>query len=564
MTRFTKFFRLVVALLFLWGVCPVAAQQAPLAPRLARPNSFNASSFANWQVLIQTGSAAVAGTIIVTPGLVSLGDGTTFNPFSINAPLLLNPGYSNSETVTVTSVSGCGSSVTSPSTCSIGATFVNAHGAGEIVVSGTGGLNEAINYAFAQFGGGEIAIGPEWTGTNANISAAIVYPTISIKDNRLGLTRYWNPTPTGAALAVPATPTSQAACDATHQTCSDATVVGSASWGGASIGCVAYVDIMGNEGPCSLAWTSFTSVASKAIDVAAPAASAGAVGYVVYLSLSGGTYAQAYQIPSTSSNCTLTTLETIIPACAVANTTYGQSASTFGITALFTKGGSQIATYPLNTGLHFTKLGSVAMTAASLTPISNSSVSYAYAPSNRVGAPGISSANVINYAASGSSATAIPNAIATWTIPANYFNYIGAEFRVSGKWTYTDGGDSSTELRVAWDAALSNATTVPTTLCSMVDTATGTGAAYNGTYTCTIRIATVGATGTALVNGYATQNLAAGATTLVRNSADVAVAPSAATVNTTVPARIVVYFIGTGATNNPGAQGLGASLEVLN
>src|SRR5205807_2897973 len=133
---------------------------------------------------------------------------------------------------------------------------------------------------------------------------------------------------------------------------------GSASWGGTVFGCVTYVDIMGNEGPCS-ATASFTSVASKAIDIASPAAATGAVGWIPYLSLSAGSYAQAYQIPVTSTVCTLTTLETVIPACALANTAYGQATSTFGVNALF-NGGAQIASYPVNTGMHFPALGSVA------------------------------------------------------------------------------------------------------------------------------------------------------------------------------------------------------------
>jgi hypothetical protein len=67
------------------------------------------------------------------------------------------------------------------------------------------------------------------------------------------------------------------------------------------------VDIAGNEGPCS-ATASFTNVTVKAIDVGTPAAATGAVGYTIYLSLSGGTYAQAFQVPITSSICTMTTL----------------------------------------------------------------------------------------------------------------------------------------------------------------------------------------------------------------------------------------------------------------
>lgn len=525
----------------------------------------------NFRASVMQGATASGVQTLIVSNPQGLPDGRQILPYSLTAPVTVD---SETETPTSVAVATCPGGQIPQGCTAITATWTAIHGSGQNnVSSGTYGLQEAINDASGcQYAsstsilcgsqGGEVVIDKSWKGTNSLITAASPYNNVAIMDLRQGVPIFWNVTPTGASLAVPTTLTSQAACDATHQFCSDATVAGSASWGSTVFGCVAYVDIMGNEGPCSLT-ASFTSVASKAIDVKAPAASTGAVGYVVYLSLSGGTYAQAYQIPSTASNCTLTTLETTLPACAVTNATYGQTGSTFGQTALFTTGGSQITTYPVNTGLHFTQLASVAMTAASQTPVSNSSVSYTYAPGSHVGLPGISPANSSIYAAAGSSATLIPNAIATWTIPAGQFNYIGAEFRVTGKWTYTDGGDTSTNLYVKWDAPGTNATTVGTTLCNVLDTATGTGAAYNGTYTCTVKVVSIGATGTALVNGYSTQSLAAGATTLVRNGADIAVAASGS-IDLASIARISVYFIGTGATNNPGAQGLEATLEQLN
>jgi len=541
--------------------------------------TYYAPGYATWSGRVISGNTGTGSQSIIIAGSagggtggLQLADGTTLSlgtVFSTLTPTIIDFGQGNQETVTPTAVSigtcpagnlGVGGSM---QCVTFTGSFSNTHGQSAVVIDGSYGAQTAANYAF-QLGGGVVIVDGVWAtmgGTNAMLSALVPFANVSVEDFRGGTPRFWNVTPTGAAFAAPTTLTAQAACDATHQFCSDANVAGSASWGGTVFGCVTYVDIAGNEGPCS-ATASFTSVASKAINIASPAAATGAVGWIPYLSLSAGTYAQAYQIPVTSSVCTLTTLETVIPACAIANTTYNQVTSTFGKNTLF-NGGAQIASYPVNTGMHFPALGSVAMTAASLTPISNSSVSYSYAPSNRVGAPGISSANVVNYAASGSSATTIPNAIASWSIPANYFNYVGAEFRVSGKFTYTDGGDTSTKVRVMWDAAGTNSTTLPTVVCDMVDTATGTAAAYNGNYTCTIKVATTGATGTALANGYSAQSLAAGATTLVRNTIDIGTAVSSS-INLTAPARIVVYFVGTGATNNPGAQGLSATLEVLN
>ena len=534
--------------------------------RVATNYAYGYGNIAGANVIIGN-TATGTQTLTVCPAVRSLPDGRPVSLFFIGAPVNFDTGFANFEAVTPTSVS----LVTPPQgqqgdqqCAAITGTFNQTHGASLFpnqVRSGSFGLDEAINDARQP--GGTVVVDTSWGGTNATITAAPVFANVAIVDYRSGIPRNWVPTPTGAAVAAPTGigVTGQQACDATHQSCSDATVAGSASYAGGAIHTsVTCVDILGNESPGS-ADATWTDVSSKAIDIGPPAATPGCVGFIPYVSLDAGTYAQAYQIVPTPSICTLTTL-TPIPACAVANTTYNQAASTFGANALF-NGGAQITAYPVNTSMHFPALGSTAMTAASQTPISNSSVTYSYAPGNRTGACQISSANVSNYAASGSSATTVPNAIATWTIPAGCFNYIGAEFRVSGKFTYTDGGDSSTNVFVKWDSNTTNATTVGTTLCNMADTATGTGAAYNGNFTCTVKVKTTGATGTALADGYSAQSLAAGATTLVRNTIDIGTGATGS-INLTVPARVVVYFIGTGATNNPGAQTLGARLEVLN
>lgn len=535
---------------------------------------FPALTYGGYQERVSGGGGAASTTYAITMPrgyAVTLGGGAQFVPYSILTPILVGVGAVQ-ETVTPTGVSGCGVGVNNANACSITAAFTYAHGVGTVVQSSTKGLAEADLVAWAN-GGGQVEVDQAWYaagGTAAIITAAPVLPGVSVLDLSYGPARNWNPTPTGLALAAPTLPavniTGQLACDGTHQMCSDATVAGSASWGGAIFACWTYVDIFGNEGPCS-ATTTWTSAASKAIDLGIPAASPGAVGAVPYLSLSGGSYALAYQIPVTSTICTMTKLEIITPACAVTNANFGQVGSTFGAGGLFTTGGAQITTYPVNTSMTAPILATTAATLAAQHPMTNSSITYSYAPGARTGACGSSSANIVQLAAaggiSGSSATTVPNPLTSWTIPAACFNYIGAEFRVSGKWTYTDGGDTSTRLIVAWDSNVTDTASVPTPLCNILDTATGTGAAYNGTYTCTVRILTTGASGTAMVNGYSTQSLAAGATTLVRNGADVAVAASAA-IDLAVNGRIVVWFEGVGATNNPGAQALGATLEWLN
>lgn len=550
-------------------VPPVHAQQA--GSTLSRvAGRYMASNYALWRgnVIVGINAAATAALTVSNPS--PLPDGRVIS-YSVGEPVNVD---GDTETLTAVTPVSCPGAGYSNGCASITAAWAAAHPGGtNDIATGTFGVQEAIDDAAgfvsgANTGNGGVVVVDNPGVTNAILTAAMVMPNVSIEDDRAGAARPWNATPTGLYLAVPTTLTAQAACDATHQFCSDASAAGSASWGSTVYGCVAYVDIMGNEGPCSATSTVFTSVASMAIDVAAPAASPGAVGYVVYLSLSGGTYALAYQVPSTSANCTLTKLETITPACAVANATYGQSASTFGADALFTKGGSQIATYPVNTAMSYPILATTAETLLAQHPISNSSVTYSYAPSNRVGACAISSANTVtlNNAAgiSAGSATTVPNPLATWTIPAGCLNYIGAEVRVSGLFTYTDAGSgTSTIVTVSWDANGTNTTSVPLKVCDMHDTFTSVSGADNVEFTCTFKVLTTGTTGTVLAWGHSIGAIAAGATTLMRTSLSAPVAASGS-VNLATNARISAMFEAVGQTTTTGAQTIDATLEVLN
>ena len=116
---------------------------------------------------------------------------------------------------------------------------------------------------------------------------------------------------------------------------------------------------------------------------------------------------------------------------------------------------------------------------------------------------------------------------------------------------------------VAWDAAGTNTTTVPTALCTIANTHTEAAAQQSGYYSCTVRILTTGATGTALVNGSGYFDIATGsAGTLVGGANETAVAASGS-INLTVPARISVRFSNTGSTVTA-AQQLEGTLEVLN
>jgi hypothetical protein len=408
---------------------------------------FVAARYGTWSVPVAVGNSATgSATITLYTSTVSLTDGTVIMPFSTTAPITINDGAS-SETVTPTAVSGCSFGALENS-CQITASFSNTHGRGTTVQSGTFGLQESINAAFA-YGGGVVIVDAKWGGANSNLTAAVGYHNVSVEDRRSGVIQYWNLAPnTLTVLATPTALTAQAACDSTHTFCSDSSTAG--TWtSGTLYGCVAYVDIMGNEGPCSTT-ANFTTVVSKAVDVGAPAASTGAVGYTVYLSLIGGSYAFAYKVPITSSICTLTRVETVVAACAVTNATYGQTGSN-----------AQVAAVTVNTA----QLALQASTISATTDYvgnHNGHTVYSYMPSNHIALPGVVTASV-PFPIAAAAATTVPAVLGTLTLPAGYMNFIGKEIEICGYATQAANGSTATisSISLWWDAAGSNAAGVP-------------------------------------------------------------------------------------------------------
>lgn len=98
-------------------------------------------------------------------------DGIEFYPLATSAPV--NVGIdSNVEKVTPSAVSA---SLPGYGAMNFTATFANAHGEGDPVVSATVGLQEAINYAQQQ-GGGKVIVDAAWAaagGTTTMINNAV-------------------------------------------------------------------------------------------------------------------------------------------------------------------------------------------------------------------------------------------------------------------------------------------------------------------------------------------------------------------------------------------------------
>jgi hypothetical protein len=276
---------------------------------------------------------------------------------------------------------------------------------------------------------------------------------------------------------------------------------------------------MGNEGPCSADY-SFTDTSAYAIQFTAPAASAGAVGYIPYIGLESGAAAHEYQVKlvtqptvigvapvAVAGLCTLTTLETITPACAVANTTYGQSGS-----------GAVVAAYPVVTSPLAVGQGGLS-TASYYIGNSNSRTVYQYQPGASVGTAGIvrsSNAFTITTAA----ASTVPQVMGTLALPPGFMNYVGRSIRVCGEaYSSTQGASTVVAIKFEWDAQGSDVTTgLPVILGGPLVTntlTTGTTGYFSFCQDLTTTVASASATGGSILaaNGYLIESaLTTGAT----------------------------------------------------
>jgi hypothetical protein len=514
---------LAAALLVVATGVPSSAQYAPSGgsnqSRVA--GHFVASNY-NYpptnNYVVNGNSATGTATITLQIASIKLPDGRQILPYNIFTPILVG-GPSNQEYLLPTGVSNCYyNSSTGNGQCQVTGSFSNTHGFGEPVVSGTAGMAEAVYDAFLA-GGGIVVSDKAWEGgvnlscTNcyASVSALlnglVVFPTVTIeRDGPYGVGS-WGPAPANDTfLAVPATLT--------------ATTVGfglngANTTGGTYTGtstyhaCVSYVDIMGNEGPCSLDFSSLTAGtgSTNQIGVAAPVASAGAIGYTVYISLASGSYAFAYQVPLTTGVCTLTTFESVTPACAVANTAYGQSGSNAIVSAL-----------TVNTSPLALQLGA-ASTTSDYVGNSNGHTVYAYVPGSHVALGGIVGASMPFTAGPATVATTVPQVVGTLALPANFMDYVGKTIRLCGKMTLTENAtpDTIQKLQAWWDGAGSDAAGVPVLLGTIfVPVTTSTAAAYNEPWcfdlTTTVQGTSVTAGSILISDGWMTNFLASAGT----------------------------------------------------
>ncbi len=485
----------VLALLSVFLALPVlfqqkaSAQGVPPAGQSRLSNEYVASNFGRWNLRAQSGSTGTGSYSLTFPAggyTVNTAAGS-FTPFTTTTRLLVGQG-TNQETVTPTTVSGCG--ISSTGTCTVTATFTNAHGAGTVVRSGSYGLDEALNVANAN-GGGVVLVDGTSGITDALIQASTAtFPAVTI-ESMFGSTNNTNPLyytirPTIlTAVATPATRVAAATCPTPiiATTVCDSPTAAVGTWTNAdTFVCVFYVDAMGQKSPCS-ATADYTTAGSLAIFFSSPAASAGAVGWGVAAGITG--YTTAYQLPITSTNCVLNTVEKITPACAIgASGSFPTPATT---TALHP--GYVVATYNPNDITHTT---------------------YAYMPSHALPLCGGLLADWTPAIATVGGTTTQKQVLGSVEIPNGCLNQIGKTLRVSGKIAMTNGTSETPQFLIQLGPSWTTGT--PKNICTLTDTTALTAAANSTYFVCTMTVNAIGTTGTVQPGGFALTQLQAGTT----------------------------------------------------
>ena len=440
------------------GMVAVPAKADITASNLSRVAGRFVATQYSWHGLVVSGNTATgAVTITLGPSQVSLPDGRQMNPFgpasNLLTPISLDLG-ANNETVTPTAVSPTPCPTTGQfsavAVCvNFTGTFNFTHGTNTVVASGSGGLQEAIWDAYFN-NGGMVVVDSTWNGTNAMLVAAVPVENVSIEDDRTGGNQVWEAQGGTAIMAAPAVLTNSSAGFGVN----GANFTGGAYTGSNTyITCITYVDIYGQESPCSATFTVATSgvATTDQIGYTAPAAATGAVGYKIYITLNGGSYVSAYNVPLVTqptvqgvypvSNgvCVLTKVETTTPACAVANTTYGQVGS-----------GAVVSALTLNTSQIEPEL-TIASSTTIYVPNPGARTVYTYAPGSHIGYPGVPSA-MPPFTITTAAATTVPNVLGTINIPPGFMNYIGRTIEVCGYSTMSSSTDTIEAIQFQWDA----------------------------------------------------------------------------------------------------------------
>jgi hypothetical protein len=496
---------------------------AVCAPAQVINRRVRAVDYGQWRAVQQNTIASGSQTIQVSPCYFTPagGSGPTFSPFNLYTRLTING--ANSETVTPTAVGTPTADASKRGGCyvSVTATFSSAHSAGVDVTSGDGGIVEA---SYAVKNGGIVQLDGAF-GSDTSISAIPLSPYAPIlEDMTSPVTKWWTVQPsTLTPLATPAT--RSASAGATQVISGTATGTWTAA---ATYVCVTYVDRLGGESPCSATYN-FTATVNVALNFASPAASTGAVGWRAY---AGAAYNTAYQLPISTTTCTLSS-QTPYPTCAIG------SAGVFPdpITTTALRPGYTVNIYAPNTLSHTT---------------------FAY----QAGPALLSSCGMLQtdfgpFAATVGGTTGQVQVIGTVPLTSGCLNSIHKTLRVTGKVTATNGTSETPAIKVMVGPTYTTGT--PVAICTMSNTSALSAAVYSYAFSCTMTTNATGASGTIMPDGWAAFQLGAGTTTATYgvDTGTAAITTKLDTVNS-----IFVVYIGTSGTSTA-VQLLDLHLEEL-
>lgn len=316
--------RLLLFIAVSLGMC--VAQIVPAAAPSRFGGTFYAAQYSQGDrnFTVAGNSATGAATITLQYGSIILPDGREIAPYATNAPIIVGTGATR-ETVTPTAVSSCykGRQSVNYQICQITATFAQVHGAGEQVLSGTAGLQEAINDASQN--NGYVQADGLWTqygGTTAMLQAAsfalnsTFEPNATyVQDTRPGSMGYWYGAPGLTAIATPAA--------LTGTTITTSTTGGSIATATTPRFCVTAVDQFGGETACSADAAAGATLVDGAgstnsytITAAGVPTGTGIVGYRLYVSATGGaTQTETLAAPA-QITCTAAPLSPLPGTCA--------------------------------------------------------------------------------------------------------------------------------------------------------------------------------------------------------------------------------------------------------
>ena len=411
-----------------------------------------------------------------------------FSPFAVNASVnIIDAVSANTEVAAESAVP-----TLNGSTCSLNLTTVNSHYS-FVLRSGTCGLREALNDLNGK--AGVVIIDQKFYDdgcTTATITtAATVGGTLQsnqlINDISGNGPPWYNLQPTTlSALAVPTASANLTCATTPGLVCQSATTGGTWPNSAEYVGDI-YVNSLGGWSAASVTHTLTPSAsATNVLQFNSPAASTGAVGWLPF---GGLTYnSAAYVLPVTSSTCTLSTLFTAYPVCAI--------------------GANATITTPVTTTSLIPQAGGIA---AAYNPNPQSHTTFAYRPGQRPGLP--FQTNYGPFTACPALTAGQLCVVGTVQLPTGFLQNlgIGGTMRFSFDVTATPStGGTATGVNVEIGDITDFSTGTPLIICTLKGDITASGtAAIKYHEECDWTVNALGTTGTIMPGGFGIEQVVA-------------------------------------------------------